>query len=214
MGDSEVPNCQQRLTRYNVKAREAQVVGSGPRIQAIPDAEIPAQVRATVNETRASIGLGPANPLPEYTRLIAKSPLTFGPHMQMGTAIFSGQLPPPERELAVLRVAWVCGAPFEWGEHVHLAERIGISRQSVERITQGSSAAGWTEHEAAILCGVDELILDQTLHEQTYATLARQWSERQLIEYLQMVGHYVATAFVQNSLRTRLADDNPGLTCR
>ena len=205
---------QNRLTSFDVRAREAQVIGAGPRIEAIPDAEIPAQVRAAVNETRASIGLGPANPLPEYTRLIAKSPSTVRPHMEMGTAIFSGQVPPQERELAVLRVAWVSGAPYEWGEHVKIAKRFGVAREAVERVTQGSSAAGWTEHEAAILRGVEELILDQTLHDDTYATLARQWSEAQLIEYLVLVGQYVATAFVQNSLRARLADGNCGLAAR
>jgi 4-carboxymuconolactone decarboxylase len=214
MSESTVPNCQNRLTSFDVNAREKQVIGAGPRIEAMPDADIPAQIRATVNATRASIGLGPANPLPEYTRLMAKNPSILRPHMEMGTAIFSGQIPPRERELAVLRVAWVSGAPFEWGEHVNIAKAFGVTRAEVERVTQGSSAAGWTEHEAAILRGVDELILDQTLYDHTYVTLARQWSEVQLIEYLMLIGHYVATAFVQNSLRARLADNNPGLRHR
>lgn len=190
------------------------MIGKGPRIEAIPDAAIPDELRAVVNETRASLGLGPAKPLPEYTRLVAKNPTVFRPHMEMGTAIFSGQIPPRERELAVLRVAWVSGAPFEWGEHVNIARRVGITRDEIERVTRGSAAAGWTKHESAIIRGVDELILDQVLYDQTYETLARQWSEEQLIEYLMMVGHYVATAFVQNSLRVRLAADNPGLQHR
>lgn len=209
-----MPTCHDRLKRFDVRAREAQVIGKGPRIEAIPDAAIPDELRAVVNETRASLGLGPAKPLPEYTRLVAKNPTVFRPHMEMGTAIFSGQIPPRERELAVLRVAWVSGAPFEWGEHVNIARRVGITRDEIERVTRGSAAAGWTKHESAIIRGVDELILDQVLYDQTYETLARQWSEEQLIEYLMMVGHYVATAFVQNSLRVRLAADNPGLQHR
>lgn len=212
--ESTVPNCQNRLTSFDVQAREAQVVGTRPRIEAIPDAEIPAHIRATVNETRASLGLAPAMPLPEYTRLIAKNPGILRPHMEMGTAIFSGKLPPRERELAVLRVAWVSGAPFEWGEHVNIAKRLGLTREAIERVTLGSSATGWTEHETAIIRGVDELILDQTLYEHTYETLARRWSEAQLIEYLMMVGHFVAVAFVQNSLRARLSEKNPGLQHR
>lgn len=207
-------HCQNRLTSFDVQAREAQVIGAGPRIEAIPDAEIAAQTRVVVNETRASVGLGPANPLPEYTRLIAKSPRAFRSHMEMGTAMFSGQIPPQERELAVLRVAWVSGAPYEWGEHVRIAKRFGVAPEAVERVTRGSSAAGWTEHEAAILRGVEQLILDQTLDDHTYATLARQWSEAQLIEYLMLVGHYLATALIQNALRARLADDNRGLASR
>jgi 4-carboxymuconolactone decarboxylase len=214
MSNSTVTNSQNRLTSFEIQPRETQVIGTGPRIEAIPDAEIPAQLRAVVNETRASIGLGPANPLPEYTRLIAKSPSIFRAHMEMGTAIFSGKIPPQERELAILRVGWVSGAPYEWGEHVKIAKRFGVTPEAVERVTRGSSAAGWTEHEAAILRGVEQLILDQTLDDHTYATLGRQWSEAQLIEYLMLIGHYVTTAFIQNSLRARLAHGNSGLAAR
>ena len=38
--------------------------------------------------------------------------------------------------------------------------------------------------------------------------------EQQLIEFPMMVGQYVATAFVQHTLRIRLAKDNPGLSYR
>jgi 4-carboxymuconolactone decarboxylase len=209
-----MPTCKDRLQSYDTAAREAHVVGKGPRIEAIPDEKIPDEIRATVNETRAGVGLGPAKVLPEYTRLIAKHPAVFRQHMEMGTAIFTGQIPPRERELAVLRIAWVCGAPFEWGEHVNISKRYGVSKEEIERVIAGSAAPGWSEHESAILRGVDELVLDQTLYDQTYATLARRWSEPQIIEYLMMVGHYVTVALVQNSLRARLADDNPGLRHR
>ena len=132
----------------------------------------------------------------------------------MGTAIFQGQIPSRERELAVLRIAWLSRAPYEWGEHVDIGKRYGLEDQEVERVTQGSAAPGWDEHERAILRGVEELLADQALSDSTYATLAKTWSEPQLIEYLMMVGQYVATAFIQNSLRVRLAEDNPGLSHR
>ena len=67
MKQARVATCRDRLARFEIDEREAEVFGAGPRFEAIPDAEISAQVRATVNETRASIGLGPANPLPEFT---------------------------------------------------------------------------------------------------------------------------------------------------
>lgn len=116
--------------------------------------------------------------------------------------------------MAVLRGAWICGAPFEWGEHVRISKGFGVTEQTVERVTRGSAALGWSRHEAAILRGVDELVVDQTLHDLTYTTLIRTWSEEQMIAYLMMVGHYVTTAFVQNSLRSRLSPGNPGLELR
>jgi hypothetical protein len=56
------------------------------------------------------------------------------------------------------RVGWRCRAPYEWGEHVDIAKRNGVTAVEVERVTAGAYAPGWTAHEMAILRGVDELI--------------------------------------------------------
>ena len=110
----------------------------------------------------------------------------------------------------MLRCAWLCRAPFEWGEHVDIGKRYGLSAEEVERVTQGSSAPGWSEHDAAILRGVEELIGDQALSDATWETLAKSWNEAQMIAFPMMAGQYVATAFVQNLLRIRLAENNRG----
>jgi 4-carboxymuconolactone decarboxylase len=125
-----------------------------------------------------------------------------------------GELSARERELAVLRVGWWCRAPYEWGEHVAIAKRCGVSSDEIERITEGSSAPGWTEHERAILRAVEELLDHQMISDPTWETLARTWTERQLIEFPVLIGQYFATALQQNSLRVRLADDNLGLRQR
>lgn len=48
----------------------------------------------------------------------------------------------------------------------------------------------------------------------TWAVLAESWSEKQLLEFPAVVGAYVAIAFQHNSVRMRLARDNPGLSAR
>ena len=199
---------------FDIAAREAHVVGEGPRIAAVPNEEIDEESWELVNRVRAATGAGPIDVMPEYMRTAVKHPAIFRCQMEMGTAIFRGKIPPRERELAVLRCGWLCRAPFEWGEHVDIGKRYGLTDEEVERVTQGSSAPGWSEHEAAILRGVEELIADQALTDATWNVLAKSWDEQQLFEFPMMVGQYVATAFVQNSLRIRLADDNPGLSYR
>lgn len=199
---------------FDIAAREAHVVGEGPRIEAVPNDRIDKESWDLVNRVRAAAGAGPMTELPEYMRTAIKHPTIFKCQMEMGTAVFQGRIPPRERELAVLRCGWLCRAPFEWGEHVDIAKRYGISSEEVERVTQGSSAPGWSEHEAAILRGVEELIADQALSDATWETLAKSWDEQQMFEFPMMVGQYVATAFVQNSVRIRLAADNPGLRHR
>lgn len=199
---------------FDIAAREAHVVGKGPRIEPLGNDEIDEESHALVTRIRASVGAGAAPIMPEYMRTMLKHPEIFRCNMEMGTAIFKGQLPGRDRELAVLRIGWLCRAPYEWGEHVDIAQRYGMSRDEIERVTQGSSAPGWSEHDRAILRGVEELIADQALSDETWEVLAKSWNEAQLIEFPMMVGQYVATAFVQNSIRMRLAPDNPGLSNR
>ena len=142
---------------------------------------------------------------------MAKHPQIFRRQMEMGAALFGGRIPPRERELAVLRVSWLAGAPYEWGEHVEIGKRCGLSAEEVERVTEGSSGAGWSEQDAAILRGVEELLEGAAMSDATWSTLAKSWDEQQLIEFPMMVGQYLCTAFLLNSLHVQLPDGNAGL---
>ena len=197
-----------------IAAREAEITGKPQRIEALGNDELSGPARDLVTRIRASIGSATSGDIPEYFRTMIKHPELFRCQLEMGTVIFKGQLSPRERELAVLRVGWLMRAPYEWGEHVNIGRRVGLSAEEIARTIDGSSAPGWTEHEAAILRGVEELLAEQSISDATWAILAKSWSEPQLIEFPMMVGQYVATALVQNTLRIRLASDNPGLTYR
>lgn len=198
----------------DIAARQAHVVGEKPRIAAIPDDQVDEASWKLVSDLRASTGAGPIDTMPEYMRTALKHPELFRAQMEMGTVVFQGAIPPREREIAVLRCGWLCQAPFEWGEHVAIGKRYGLSGEEIERVTQGSSAAGWSEHDAAILRGVEELLADHVLSNETWDTLAKTWNEKQMFEFPMMVGQYVCTAFVQNTLRIRLGEGNPGLSHR
>jgi 4-carboxymuconolactone decarboxylase len=200
------------LKGYDIAAREAHVIGEGPRIAALDDSEMSGEVRAIVDKVRASAGAGSAAEVPDYMRTMVKHPDLFKAQMEIGTVLFKGLIPPRERELAVLRIGWLAGAPYEWGEHVKISQRYGVSRDEIARTQQGSSAPGWNEHEAAILRGVEELLSDFAMSDATWETLSRTWDEAQMAEFPSMVGQYVVTAYIQNSLRIRLAPDNPGLS--
>ncbi len=199
---------------FDLAAREAQVVGSGPRIAAIAPGDMSDEARDLCITVREGVGIYEHSGIPEYMRTMIKHPGIFKCHMEMGATLFGGEIPVRERELAVLRVGWLCRAPYEWGQHVNIAKRYGVSEEEIERVTRGSSAPGWSEHEAAILHGVEELIGDSAITEATWALLAKSWNEAQLIEFPMMVGQYVATAFVQNSLRIALEGAEAGLRTR
>ena len=200
--------------RFDIAARMAQTVGNGPRIEPLDDSDMSTEARAIVDEVRAGAGAGPAAVVPEYMRTMAHHPTLFQRQMEMGATLYNGLIPPRERELAILRVGWLAGAPYEWGEHVRISQRVGVKPEEIERVTNGSDAEGWNEHEAAILRGVEELLADFALSERTWNTLAKTWNTAQMLEFPSMVGQYVVTAYIQNSVRSRLGDGNPGLTHR
>lgn len=199
---------------YDVAKRHAQVLGPAARISAIPTDDVDSNLLDLVNTLRESAGAGRVTEMPAFMRLMAKHPSIFRCQMEMGTALFHGHIPPRERELAVLRISWLSGTPFEWGEHVEIAKRCGLSGEEVEAATKGSSVPGWSEHDAAILRGVEELFADFAVSDATWALLAKSWNERQLIEYPMMVGQYLTTAFILNSLRVQPEEWNHGLAHR
>lgn len=198
----------------DIAARERHVVGAGPRIAPIPREEVAEESRALAERVRRSVGAGPVDVLVDHMRIMLKHPEIFRCQMDQGIVIFQGKVPKRERELAVLRGAWLARAPYEWGEHVEIGARYGLSGEEIERVTRGSSASGWNEHDAAILRGVEELHVDQALSDDTWNVLSKSWTEPQLIEYLVIVGQYLAIALLQNSLRTPLASTNSGLKRR
>lgn len=199
---------------YDATVRHAKVLGDAPRIDAIPNDEIDPDLLDLVNSLRESAGAGRVSVMPEFMRLMARHPSIFRCQMEMGTALFQGHIPPRERELAVLRISWLSGTPYEWGEHVEIGKRYGLTGEEIERVTKGSSAPGWSVHDAAVLRGVEELFADFALSDATWVILASSWNEAQLIEYPMMVGQYLTTAFILNSLRVQLAPGNQGLAHR
>ena len=202
-----------RIT-IDVAARQAHVVGEGPRIAPRPKAECDQEAFDLVNKVRAGAGAGPTTDMPEYMRIMIKHRALFEPNMIMGDTLYNGTIPPRERELAILRCGLLCRAPFEWGEHVRIGQRCGLTPEEVTRVLDGSDAPGWNAFDRAVIRGVEELIGDHALSDETWATLAQHWDEQQLIEFPFMIGQYVAIAYVQNTLRVPLADYNPGLSSR
>jgi 4-carboxymuconolactone decarboxylase len=200
---------------FDIEEREAQILGKPQRIAPLTPEEFDQEARALVVSIRESLGLSDHSKMPPVFGLMLKHPGLFRCQMEMGVQLLGkGVLGERERELAILRTGWLCGAPFEWGEHVDVAKRYGVTPEEIERVTQGSSASGWTEHEAAVLRGVEELLANQMISDATWDVLARTWTERQLIEFPTLIGQYVATAYLQNSLRIRLAAVNSGLKHR
>ena len=153
--------------------------------------------------------------LPEIVRTMLRHADLFAVHTEVGLQLLArGALSLRDRELAILRIAWLCQAPYEWGEHVLVGKRFGLTSDDIARVIHGPDPEGLDEHENAILRAVDELHGDAMISDATWVTLAKRLDERQLIELPIIVGQYQTVAYYQNSLRLRLHTGNAGLKAR
>src|SRR5688500_13939072 len=59
-----------------------------------------------------------------------------------GYVLSKSMLPAREREIAILRMGWLCRAEYEWGHHVVIGKQAGLSDKDIKRIAEGPDAPG------------------------------------------------------------------------
>jgi alkylhydroperoxidase family enzyme len=161
------------------------------------------------------VDLEPGEHVSEWLATVLRHPALFRAHTELAVVLMDGALPARDRELAILRTGWLCQAPFEWGGHVELAKRIaGMTSEEIDWVTIGSPASGWGAHDRAVLRAVEEMIGNAMISDETWAILAADWNETQLLELPLLIGQYLGVAFLQNSLRVVLPDGYTGLLAR
>lgn len=206
------------MTGEGTQRREERVLGQPPRILPLGVEEIGAAAVESTRRLRQAAGSSTPvadATVPELVSTLLRHPRLYERVAELSIQLLgSGVLAPRDRQLAVLRITWLCQAPYAWGEHVTHSKRIGLSSEEIERVTEGSSAPGWDEHEAAVLRAVEELYEDAMLSDSTWAILSRRLNEKQLLELPVLVGLYTTVSYFQNALRLRLAPGNVGLRAR
>ena len=114
------------------------------------------------------------------------------------------------REILILRIGWLCGAEYEWAQHVRAARRIGMTDEEVSRITIGADAPGWDPFEASLIRATDELHRDDMISDSTWNTLAERYSTSELIDVVITVAGYRMVSMALNSIGTQLEPDRDG----
>jgi alkylhydroperoxidase family enzyme len=196
-------------------ARHAYILGHPPRIAPLAPDEFTPEAGALTKKIGQAVDLDPGEHVSEWLATVLRHPALFRAHTELAVVVMDGLLPARDRELAILRTGWLAQAPFEWSGHVELAKRIaGMTSEEIEWVTIGSTAPGWGAHDAAVLRAVEELLGNAMISDETWAVLARDWDEPQLLEFPLLVGQYLGVAFLQNSARVVLPEGYTGLFAR
>ena len=193
------------------KARMQEIVGQPPRVA--PRTDLSAEERAIAAPPK---GFEDAGAVPTLWAILLHNPDLARTYIPMaGQFMVAGKLAPRDREIAILRNAWLMQCPFIWGEHVPLSKKnVGLSDTDVQAIMTGSSSAHWNAHERAMLRAVEELHDGAMISDATWAELAKDMSKAQLVELPIFVGQYKVLAYYQNALRIALRPGNDGLAAR
>ncbi len=197
-------------------ARDANVQGQPRRVEPLAEDAWTPEMQVINTDMKTAAGIPQNGYMPEFFAIMLRHPKLFRAHSDLAMVLMGGgTLPVRDRELAVLRIGWICQAPYEWNAHVDMAKRMtNITPEEIERIITGSSAPGWSAHDTAILRAVEEMISDAMITDETWATLVKTWNEPQLLEFPILVGQYLGVAFLQNSIRARLMPGHIGLAAR
>jgi 4-carboxymuconolactone decarboxylase len=121
-------------------------------------------------------------------------------------------LPLRDKELLILRTAWLSRGDFVWGAHsTGSGKKAGITDEELTRITKGPDAKGWNNFDRALLRAADELHTSRFIKDATWKTLDERYDEGQLVEVLFVVGDYTLLTMFQNSVGLPLRPGVKGL---
>lgn len=139
-------------------------------------------------------------------RMLAHAETLLRPFLRFGGAILGAlELDPRLRELAILEVARVTPARYEWVQHVPIAQAVGVSEEQIAALQAGDTEAASLDPDARlVLAFTGQVVRDARPDEETLARAIERFSERELVELLLTIGSYMMLARVMVTLDLEL----------
>lgn len=129
-------------------------------------------------------------------RLMANAEENFKPLILLGTTILGRQkLSGRLRELAILHVARLSQAEYEWVQHVPIGKATGIRDEQIEALEKGRlDAPCFDAEERAVLRFTEETVRNVRVPDDVYDALASRLSPREIVELVIAIGFYMTIA--------------------
>ncbi len=138
-------------------------------------------------------------------KMFLNAPTNAIPLLVFGQSILTKQeLDDHLRELAILRVAHLTGANYEWTQHVPLAKETGVTDVQVEALPQGADSDAFNEVEKNVIRFTDEVTQNVKASAETFAALEKDLGPRQMVELTLAIGFYGMVARVMESFEVEL----------
>jgi 4-carboxymuconolactone decarboxylase len=122
---------------------------------------------------------------------------------------FKTSLSPRLSETAILVTARWWKAQYEWYAHAPIAEKAGVSPQTIKDIKAGREAKSAAKDERAIIDFVRELYQTRRVSDRTYKRVHAFLGDAGMVELVGICGYYALISMTLNVFRAQVPDDAP-----
>lgn len=109
-----------------------------------------------------------------------------------------GRLAATDRELLILRTAWLCRSRYEWGQHLQLGLAAGLRDDDILRIVAGPEDCS-DPRIRTLLAACDDICVGECIQDHTWQDICRYFGAPIRVEITMLVGHYRMIAGFLNS---------------
>jgi alkylhydroperoxidase family enzyme len=125
-----------------------------------------------------------------YRMLLHSPPLAEG-WLAFFTAVRQkGTLAGRHRELAIMRIAVLNGADYEFDAHVPFALAEGLTRAQLDALRANAVPEGLTEADRAVIAYADAMTREVHVGDEVFARVRSQFAERELVELTVTIAGY------------------------
>jgi len=169
------------------------------RLPAIPTAQLTAAQKAAIKEMVA----GPRGAVIGPFIATLRSPELTQRLQHLGEYLrFDAAVPEKLREMAILLTAreWTQG--FEWEVHAPLAEKAGLSAETIAAIAEARLPSSMDKTEALVYDVFTELYRDRVVSDATYDAAVKAFGEQGVVDLIALIGYYTTLAMIMNVAQT------------
>lgn len=140
------------------------------------------------------------DPLMNVFHMLAHTGPALPHFMRLGNAIlFKGRLDPELREIAILRVGHLLGAPYEVHQHKIVSRNIGMDEARILAVKHGEDETVFSDLENLVIRFTDEVVSSVRASDATWNALSAKLDSGQMAELTLAVGFYSMIAvFLEN----------------